>query len=65
MSFILAPLPFMVVVFVQRVKANGRKGACGGLGWAVVGYVAGLGWDALFYQMMYLQATGKWEQYLG
>ena len=66
LCFILAPLPSMVVVFVQRVKANGRRGACGGLGWAIVGYLVGqLGWGALFYQMIYLQATGEWEQYLG
>ena len=32
LCFILAPLPSMVVVFVQQVKANGRRGACGGLG---------------------------------
>ena len=54
----------MLVVFVQRVKANGRRGACAGLGWAIVGYVAGLGWDALFYQMIYLQATGEGAKYV-
>ena len=59
------PVPSMVVVFVQRVKANGRRGACAGLGWAIVGAAAGQGWDALFYQMMYLQATGKVESYIG
>ena len=65
LCFILAPLPSMVVVFVQRVKANGRRGACGGLGWAIVGYLVGqLGWGALFYQMIYLQARGKGERYL-
>ena len=62
--FMLAPLPSMLVVFVQRVKANGRRGACAGLGWAIVGYVAGLGWDALFYQMIYLQATGEGAKYV-
>ena len=65
LCFILAPVPSMVVVFVQRVKANGRRGACAGLGWAIVGAAAGQGWDALFYQMMYLQATGKVESYIG
>ena len=66
LCFILAPLPSMVVVFVQQVKANGRRGACGGLGWAIVGYLAGqLGWGALFYQMIYLQATGEGSSYLG
>ena len=65
LCFILAPVPSMVVVFVQRVKANGRRGACAGLGWAIFGPAALLGWDGLFYQMMYLQATGKVESYLG
>ena len=54
LCFLLAPVPSMVVVFVQRVKANGRRGAC-----------AGLGWDALFYQMICLQATGEGAQVLG
>ena len=55
----------MVVVFVQQVKANGRRGACGGLGWAIVGYLVGqLGWGALFYQMIYLQARGEGEKYI-
>ena len=57
--YMLAPLPSMLVVFVQRVKANGRRGACAGLGWAIVGFVAMVGWGALFYQMIYLQATGE------
>ena len=59
LCFILAPVPSMVVVFVQRVKANGRRGVCAGLGWAIVGPAALLGWDGLFYQMIYLQATGE------
>ena len=59
LCFILAPVPSMVIVFVQRVKANGRRGACAGLGWAIVGPAALLGWDGLFYQMIYLQATGE------
>ena len=58
LCFLLAPVPSMVVVFVQRVKANGRRGACAGLGWAIFGPAALLGWDGLFYQMIYLQATG-------
>ena len=45
LCFLLAPVPSMVVVFVQRAKANGRRGACAGLGWAIVGAAAGLGWD--------------------
>ena len=62
--FMLAPLPSMLVVFVQRVKANGRRGACAGLGWAIVGFVAMVGWGALFYQMIYLQATGEGAKYI-
>ena len=36
-----APLPFMVILFLQRVKASGRKlkGSCGGLGWGLAGYI--------------------------
>ena len=64
LNYILSPLTSMVVVFVQRVKANGRSGACAGLGWAIVGFFAGLGWDALFYQMIYLQATGEGAEYV-
>ena len=49
LCFMFAPLPSMVVVFVQRVKANGRRGACTGLGWAIVGVFAGawLGYTVL------------------
>ena len=65
LSDLLAPLPSILAVLVQCVRANGRRGACAGLGWAIVGYVAGLGWDALFYQMIYLQATGEGAQMLG
>ena len=49
---------------LQRVKANGRRGACAGLGWAIVGFVAMVGWGALFYQMIYLQATGEGAKYI-
>ena len=62
--YMLAPLPSMLVVFVQRVKAHGRRGACAGLGWAIVGFVAMVGWGALFYQMIYLQATGEGAKYI-
>ena len=60
----VTPLPSVVVVFVQRVKANGRRGACGGLGWGIVGYFAYFIWDALFYNMMFLQAQGKGKEYI-
>ena len=61
---LIAPLPSILAVLVQCVRANGRRGACAGLGWAIVGYVAGLGWDAMFYQMIYLQATGEGAKYV-
>lgn len=64
LCYIFAPLTSMVVVFVQRVKANGRRGACAGLGWGIVGFLAGLGWDASFYNMVFLQATGEGATYL-
>ena len=59
------PVPSMVVVFVQRVKANGRRGACGGLGLGLAGYIAFFAWDALFYNMMFLQAQGEAKEYFG
>ena len=56
--FMLAPLPSMLVVFVQRVKANGRRGACAGLGWAVAGFIVfWLWWFAVLTLMVY-QAQG-------
>ena len=64
LCFILAPLPSMVVVFVQRVKANGRWGAFSGLGWGTVGYFAYFIWDGLFYSMMFLLAHGESKEYV-
>ena len=44
---LLAPVPSIIVVFLQRVKASSRrklKGACGGLGW---GFEAGQGGESV------------------
>ena len=55
---IIAPLPSIFAVLVQRVRANGLKGACGGLGWGIVGYVVfWLWWFAVATLMIY-QAQG-------
>ena len=47
--FLTAPLPFMVILFLQRVKASGRKlkGSCGALGWGLAGYIMNLLWYLL------------------
>ena len=58
----VTPLPSVVVVFVQRVKANGRRGACGGLGWGIVGFFAVFCWDGFAYNTMFLQAQGKGKE---
>ena len=58
------PVPSVVVVFVQRVKANGRWGAFSGLGWGTVGYFAYFIWDGLFYNMMFLLAHGESKEYV-
>ena len=55
---IIAPLPSIFAVLVQRVRANGLKGACGGLGWGALGYVVfWLWWFAVATLMIY-QAQG-------
>ena len=56
--FMLAPLPSMLVVFVQRVKANGRRGACAGLGLGIVGFVVFWLWFAAILTLMVYQAQG-------
>ena len=49
----IAPLPFMVILFLQRVKASRHKlkGVCGGLGRGLGAYLAWLIW---YYGMMEL-----------
>jgi hypothetical protein len=57
------PVPSVVVVFVQGAKANGRRGACRGIGWGMLGYLSYFIWDGLFYEMMFLQAQGETKGY--
>ena len=51
----IAPLPFMVILFLQRVKASGRKlkVVCGGLGWGLAGYIMYLLWYLLMTYLVY------------
>ena len=50
-----APLPFMVILFLQRVKASRRKlkGSCGGLGWGLAGYIMYFLWYLLMAILVY------------
>ena len=61
-TFIIAfpPLPSIAVLFVQRVMASRRKlkGACSGLGWAILNYSMYGVWGGLFYAVTYMQAHG-------
>lgn len=57
---LMAPLPFIVAVFVQQVRAKGLiKGACGGLGWGMAGIVFYLGFLSCVITLMVYQAQGK------
>ena len=51
----IAPLPFMVILLLQRVKASGRKlkVVCGGLGWGLAGYIMYLLWFLLMTNLVY------------
>ena len=51
----------VIVVFLQRVKASRRKlkGACGGLGWGFVSFLAYLIWHTLMMEMNYQLAQGE------
>ena len=61
-TFIIAfsPLPSIAVLFVQRVMASRRKlkGACSGLGWAILNYSMYGVWGGCFYAVTYMQAQG-------
>ena len=51
---LLAPLPSILAVLVQCVRANGRRGACAGLGWGIAGFVVfWLWWFAVTSLMVY------------
>ena len=46
---LIAPLPSMIIMSLQRVKASRHKpkGACGALGWGLAGYIMYLLWYLL------------------
>ena len=48
-GLLIAPLPSMIIVFLQRVKASRSKlkGSCGALGWGLAGYIMNLLWYLL------------------
>ncbi len=56
---ILAPFPSIFVVLVQRVRANGLKGARAGLGWAMAGLLVFWLWLAAIATLMVYQVRGK------
>ena len=59
---LLAPVPSIIVVFLQRVKASSRrklKGACGGLGWGFVSFLAYFIWHSLMIDLNYQLAQGE------
>ena len=51
----IAPLPFMVILFLQRVKASGRKlkVVCGGLCGGLAGYIMYFLWYVLMMELAY------------
>jgi len=57
----LAPLPSLVVVFVQRVMASRRKlkKGCGEFGWAILNYIMFMSWFLIFYFLMFVQVHGR------
>ena len=55
-----APLPFILVVLVQRVRAHGLiKGSCYGLGWGMAGYVVFWLWFSAIITLMVWQSQGE------
>ena len=56
---IIAPLPSIFAVLVQRVRANGLKGARAGLGWAMAGLLVFWLWLAAIATLMVYQVRGK------
>ena len=55
---LIVPVPSMVVVFVQRVKASRHKlkGACGALGWGLAGWLVYFIWYTLMASLIYAMA---------
>ena len=58
---VFAPLPSLVVLFVQRVIASRRKlkGACSGLGWAILNYIMFVSWYSAILILMFVQVHGR------
>ena len=61
LNLALAPLPSLVVVFVQRVMTSRSrlKGSCGGFGWAILNYAMYWSWFMTFYLFMFVQVHGR------
>jgi len=59
---LLAPLPSILAVLVQCVRANGLKGACGGLGRGMAGVVVFWLWFAAILTLMVIKRRerGDW-----
>ena len=57
-GLLIAPLPSMIIVFLQRVKASRHKlkGACGALGWGLAGYLVYFIWLMLMTSLIYAMA---------
>ena len=57
LGIIFAPVPPIVVRFLQRAKAG--RGTCGGLGWGTAGFFAYLIWYGLMYNLPYFSGQGS------
>ena len=57
LGIIFAPVPPIVVRFLQRVKAGRSK--CGGVGWGMAGFFAYLIWYLLMYNLIYFVGNGS------
>ena len=59
-GIMLAPIPAIVVVFVQRMKASGLKlkEACCGIVWGFAEWLLYVHWAILLYVLLFIQAHG-------
>ena len=60
-GILLAPLPAIVAVFVQRMKSSGLKlkEACCGIGWGFAEWFLYIVWAHLLYVLLFFQAHGE------
>ena len=60
-GIMLAPIPAIVVVFVQRMKASGLKlkETCCGIGWGFAEWFLYIVWAHLLYILLFFQAHGE------